>query len=56
VGLDSVQECAANIGAVEGIARVLDRLRGDADLDAAIARSDAVASQRIIQAALYGTA
>jgi hypothetical protein len=36
------------------MARVLDRLRGDAALDAAIARQDAVASQRIVQAALYG--
>ncbi|HVG49832.1 MAG TPA: TIM barrel protein, partial [Rubellimicrobium sp.] len=54
VGLDPVRECAANISAVEGMARVLDRLRGDAALDAAIARQDAVASQRIVQAALYG--
>jgi xylose isomerase len=54
VGLDPVGECAANIGAVEGLARVLDRLRGDAALSAAIARCDAVASQRIVQAALYG--
>ena len=54
VGLDPVRECAANISAVEGMARVLDRLRGDEALAGAIARQDAVASQRIVQAALYG--
>ncbi|WP_339940071.1 TonB-dependent receptor plug domain-containing protein, partial [Undibacterium luofuense] len=30
VGLDPVAECAANISAVEGMCRVLDRLRGNA--------------------------
>jgi xylose isomerase len=54
VGLDPRAECAANIAAVEGLARVLDRLRGNAELDAAIAAQDAVASQRILQRALYG--
>ncbi|MFN4143517.1 TIM barrel protein [Aestuariivirga sp.] len=54
VGLDPVAECAANISAVEGMCRVLDRLRGNAALDEAIAAQDAVASQRIIQSALYG--
>jgi len=56
VGLDPVAECGANIAAVEGMARVLDRLKGNPALDAAIARQDAVASQRIVQAALYGGA
>jgi xylose isomerase len=56
VGLDPVEECAANISAVEGMARVLDRLRGNPDLDVAIARGDAVRSQRIVQVALYGGA
>ena len=56
VGLDPVAECAANIAAVEGMARVLDRLKGNAALDAAIAAQDAVASQRILQTALYGGA
>jgi xylose isomerase len=55
VGLDPVQECAANISAVEGMSRVLDRLHDNPSLDAAIQRQDAVASQRIIQAALYGS-
>lgn len=56
VGLDPVAECAANISAVEGMCKVLDRLDRNAALDAAIARQDAVASQRIVQAALYGDA
>ena len=54
VGLDPVAECSVNISAVEGMSRVLDRLRQDEALDEAIARQDAVASQRILQAALYG--
>lgn len=56
VGLDPVNECSANISAVEGMARILDKLNGNAALDAAIATQDAVASQRILQAALYGGA
>jgi xylose isomerase len=55
VGLDPVEECAANIGAVEGMARVLDRLRGDPGLSEAVTQGDAVRSQRIVQAALYGS-
>jgi xylose isomerase len=54
VGLDPVAECSTNISAVEGMSRVLDRLRKTTALDEAIARQDAVASQRIVQAALYG--
>ncbi len=54
VGLDPVAECSANISAVEGMCRVLDRLRGNVALGEAIARQDAVASQRIVQSALYG--
>lgn len=54
VGLDPVEECSANIGAVEGMARVADRLRGSAALAEAVGRGDAVAGQRIVQAALYG--
>ena len=56
VGLDPVAECSANISAVEGMARVLDKLKGNAALDQAIAAQDAVASQRILQSALYGGA
>jgi xylose isomerase len=54
VGLDPVAECSANIAAVEGMCRALDRLRGNAALDAAIAAQDAVASQRIVQSAIFG--
>jgi xylose isomerase len=54
VGLDPVAECGANIAAVEGMCRVLDRLKGNAALDRAIAMQDAVASQGIVQQALYG--
>jgi L-rhamnose isomerase len=54
VGLDPVAECSANISAVEGMCRILDRLRGSKALDTAIAKQDAVASQRIIQSAIYG--
>ena len=54
VGLDPVGECQANISAVEGMCRALDKLRGNAALDWAIAAQDAVASQRIVQAAIFG--
>ncbi len=57
VGLDPVQECSANISAVEGMGRVLDKLKAQSGpLDAAIAAQDAVASQRILHTALYGAA
>lgn len=56
VGLDPVAECSANISAVEGMSLVLDKLKDSAALEAAIAAQDAVASQRILQAALYGGA
>ena len=54
VGLDPVQECSVNIQAVEAMRKVVDRLNGNAELGAAIAAQDAVTSQRIIQAAMYG--
>ncbi len=54
VGLDPVAECAASIGAVEALSRAADRLKGDPALAAATAAGDAVAAQRIVQAALYG--
>ena len=56
VGLDPVAECSANISAVEGMSLVLDKLKDNAGLEAAIAAQDAVASQRILQSALYGGA
>lgn len=53
VGLDPVEECGANISAVEGMARMVDKLRGHPKLEAAIARQDPVASQRILQSVLF---
>lgn len=53
VGLDPVDECGANISAVEGMARMVDKLRKHPQLEAAIARQDAVASQRILQSVLF---
>ena len=53
VGLDPVNECGTNITAVEGMMRMVDKLRHHPQLDAAIARQDAVASQRILQSVLF---
>lgn len=50
--LDPVGECAANIAAVELLRGAARRLVGDPALAQAIARQDAVASQRLVQAAL----
>ncbi len=54
IGLDPVAECSANIAAVEGMMHVVKTLRNDANLMRFVAAQDAVASQRIVQAALYG--
>ena len=54
-GLDPVAECTTNISTVEAMRRVVDRLRGDEILAAAIQRQDAVTSQAIVQAALFGS-
>jgi xylose isomerase len=53
-GLDPVKECSVNIQTVEAMRNVVDRLNGNAALTAAIAAQDAVTSQRIVQAAMYG--
>jgi xylose isomerase len=53
VGLDPVNECGTNITAVEGMMRMVDKLRGNQQLAAAITRQDAVASQRILQSVLF---
>lgn len=55
VGLDPVAECSANILAVEGMARLLDKLKGNNELEAAITAQDAVKSQRIIQQLIFGS-
>ena len=53
-GLDPIKECSVNIQTVEAMRTVVDRLNGNAALTVAIARQDAVTSQRIVQAAMYG--
>lgn len=53
VGLDPVAECGTNISAVEGMMRMVDKLRKHPQLADAIARQDTVASQRILQSVLF---
>ncbi|MFO1146789.1 MAG: sugar phosphate isomerase/epimerase family protein [Alsobacter sp.] len=53
-GLDPVAECEANIATVERLRKVVERLRRDNGLAAAIAAQDAVASAALVRAALYG--
>ena len=58
VGLDPVDECAANIGTMQALWAIVDRLAPGtpegARLLQAIARLAAIARQRIVQAALFG--
>jgi sugar phosphate isomerase/epimerase len=54
-GLDPVTECTTNISSVKAMRRVVDRLKNNQFLAAAIQKQDAVASQAIVQAALYGS-
>ncbi|MFO1036648.1 MAG: TIM barrel protein [Geminicoccaceae bacterium] len=53
-GLDPVAECAANIATVRGMLGVLERLDAVPELEAAIARQDAVTAQRLVQRELLG--
>ena len=53
-GLDPVAECAANISTVLAMKNIVAKLRAAPALTAAMARQDAVAAQRIVQAALFG--
>jgi xylose isomerase len=53
-GLDPVTECENNISSVQAMRRVVQRLKDNKFLAAAIQKQDAVASQAIVQAALYG--
>ncbi|HYI32061.1 MAG TPA: TIM barrel protein [Glaciibacter sp.] len=55
-GLDPVAECEVNIKTVRRLLAVTESLDGDNQLGEAIARQDAVASQAIINAALFGSA
>ena len=53
-GLDPVAECTANISTVTAMRRVAERLKANEALARAIGKQDAVASQAIVQAALFG--
>ncbi len=53
-GMDPVAECTANIAAVEAMRTLVQRLRTDNRLSAAIAAQDAVTSNSIIRKALLG--
>jgi xylose isomerase len=53
-GLDPVAECESNIATVRRLLAIADRLDGDNALSAALSDQDAVASQRIVNAALIG--
>ena len=53
-GLDPIAECEANIAAVSALRAAATRLQGDEELRRAIDSQDAVASMRIVRAALYG--
>lgn len=55
-GLDPVAECEANIATVNRLLAVVDRLDGNNQLSDAMASQDAVASQRIVNTALIGSA
>ena len=53
-GLDPIAECEANIATVTTLRQAAARLAGDEALRQAILNQDAVASQNIVRAALYG--
>ena len=53
-GLDPVAECANNIASVGAMSRVVSRLKALPSLAAAIQRQDSVASQKIVQSAMFG--
>lgn len=54
-GLDPVAESATNIATVTAIRKVVSRLKNNELLVAAMQKQDAVASQAIVQAALFNT-
>ena len=53
-GIDPVAECTKNIGTVTAMRRVVERLKSNEFLAEAIRKQDAVASQAIVQGALFG--
>ena len=54
-GLDPIAECSTNISVVDAMKRVVHKLKENEFLSKAILKQDAVASQAIVQAALFGT-
>ena len=53
-GLDPIAECSTNISVVEVMKGVVQKLKQNESLTKAILKQDAVASQAIVQAALFG--
>ena len=53
-GIDPVAECTLNIDSVQAMKKVAARLSAMPALDHAIQRQDAVASQKLVQAAIFG--
>jgi xylose isomerase len=53
--LDPLQECAANIAAVEAFAKIADRLLQDPKLVKATAEQDAVAAHAIVTSTVFAT-
>jgi xylose isomerase len=53
IGMDPVAECAANIATVETMRGIVQKLRVDNRLAAAVAAQDAVTSSAIVREALY---
>ena len=54
-GLDPIKECEANIATVNRLWRIVERLNGHNELAGAIAQQDAVATQAIVQGAMFDT-
>jgi L-rhamnose isomerase len=55
-GLDPVAECTVNIEAVNALRRISRELASDIGFSEAVRRQDAVASRRILNSYLFGTA
>jgi xylose isomerase len=53
-GMDPVAECALNIDMVQAMKKVVARLRATPELDRAIQSQDAVTSQKLVHAAIFG--
>ena len=53
-GLDPIAECSTNISVVETMMRIVQKLKENPFLANAILKQDAVTSQAIVQAALFG--